>query len=135
MIYLGKLLRENDLNIFLYADKEVFMTHTNTTELELTLVDPFYLSYTIFDCTTGQQEIIRQTINSKPLRYDTGIYYAGIKIHPQLFRVGRHIIQWSYKRYPESNLRKDSYTFDVMRATHYAGEYCRSNYSKDKIVL
>jgi len=156
VIYLGKLLRENDLNIFFYANKEVssgdkdvlntqvgvlndveftLNQYQSTSESKLELIDPYYVSYTIFDCTQGQQEIIRQTINSRPLRYDTGIYYAGIKLHPNIFRIGRHIIQWSYKRYAESNLRKESSSFDVIRTAHYSGEFCKSSYSQDKIVL
>jgi hypothetical protein len=135
VIYLGKLLRENDLNIFLYANKEVLMNDVNSTDIELTFIDPFDISYTIFDCTHGRQEIVRQTINSKPLRHETGIYYAGIKVSPQIFSVGRHIIQWTFKRYPESNLRRESCTFDIVRTAHYVGEFCQSSYSKDKIVL
>lgn len=156
MIYLGKLLQENDLNIFFYANKEIasgdkdilnvqigvlndieftLNQYQSTSESALVLVDPYYVSYTIYDCTQGLQEIIRQTINTKPLRHDTGVYYAGIKLHPRIFRVGRHIIQWSYKRFPESNLRKESISFDIIRTAHYSGEFCKSQYSTDKCII
>ena len=129
MIYLGKLLTKDDLSISFYTDQQ------GSSDGSSILVDPFLVAYTVYDCSSGIQEIIRQTINSNPIRCDTGIYYAGIKLHPSIFRLGRHVIQWTFKRYPESSMRSESRTFDVVRRAHYSGEYCRTTYVNDKIVL
>jgi len=148
MIYLGKLLKVDDVHIFFYANSQVELANKdvldtaagtlnnpeftlNTFESSytqsLTLVDPYYVSYTIFDNTQGKKEIIRQTINSIPMRYDTGIYYVPIKLHPRIFRVGSHIIEWSCRRFMNSNLRIVTDEFKITRNAAYAGEFCQSS--------
>jgi hypothetical protein len=117
MIYLGKQLQKDDLHIFFYREGVLF--------------DPYSVQYTIFDCTTGKEEIIRQTTNSKPMRFDVGSYFVPIHIHPKIFRIGRHIIRWTYKDFIESEIKTSNDQFDVTRPVAYAGEFCRSTYAKE----
>ncbi|MDO8640932.1 MAG: hypothetical protein Q7R33_05260 [Nitrosarchaeum sp.] len=121
MIFLGKLLTKDDIKIFFYNSNHQ-------------LIDPFYVSYTVFDLTTGKQEIIRQTINSKPMRFDTGSYFVPLKLHPIIFRVGRHIVKWAFKQYDDSMLMRESQEFDITRPAEYAGEYCLSKYVKEVTI-
>jgi hypothetical protein len=163
MIYLGKLLKVDDIHIFFYADSQVesgnrdvlgavtgtlnspeftLSTFESTYSQSLTLVDPYYVSYTIFDNTQGKKEIIRQTINSIPMRYDTGIYYVPLKLHPKIFRVGSHIIEWSFRRFADnslgmtsdsaiarnaSSLRTMTDEFMITRNAAYSGEFCQTS--------
>jgi len=126
VIYLGKLLKENDINIFFSADNQ---SGDGTVS-----IDPYCVLYTIYDCTTGKAEIIRQTINSKAMRFDTGHYFVPLKLHPRIFRVGRHKIEWMYKRFLESSLRREMMQFDITRTAHFSGEFCRSVYVNDSSV-
>jgi hypothetical protein len=123
MIYLGKLLTKEDLNVFFYNSDGVMP------------IDPYYVSYTMFDCTHGRQEIIRQTINSLPMKFDNGSYFVPIHLDPKVFRPGRHIIQWSYKKFQDTELQMVSESFDVIMPTKYAGEFCRSTYAREKIIM
>jgi hypothetical protein len=152
MIYLGKLLKEDDLHIFFYAnstvlsgDQDILNTVTDdlnstnftlnsyqsTTEAVSIPFDPYYVSYTIIDNTRCKNEIIRQTINSKPMKFDKGFYYAPIKISPRIFRIGRHYIVWSFRRFCDSALFTKKDSFDVIRPANYSGEFCRSTYAPD----
>lgn len=115
MIYLGKLLTKDDLNVFLYHNDVI--------------VDPFDISYTIFDCTTGKQEVIRQTINSKPMRFDVGSYFVPLHIHPKIFRVGKHLVRWKVQQYSNSLIQQAVEEFDVTRPPAYAGQFCKSKYA------
>lgn len=154
MIYLGKLLKENDLHIFLYADSTVLLDDNDTlntltdelNDIEFTLntyqsssnrtlvpIDPYYISYTIIDNTHQKNEIIRQTVNSKPMKFATGFYYVPIRISSRLFNVGRHYIQWSFKRFCDSPLFTKKDSFDVVRPAAYSGEFCKSTYAKDYV--
>lgn len=146
MIYLGKLLKENDLHIFFYADSiassgdhDVLNTLTDTlstfqsSNRTFVPIDPFYVSYTIIDNTHRKNEIIRQTVNSKPMKFATGFYYVPIRISPRLFNIGRHYIQWSFKRFCDSALFMKKDSFDVVRPAAYSGEFCRSTYAKDYV--
>jgi len=148
MIYLGKLLKVDDIHIFFYANSQTesankdvlgdadgtlndpeftLGTFESTYNQSLTLIDPYYVSYTIFDNTYGKKEIIRQTINSIPMRYDTGIYYVPLKLHPRIFRVGNHIIEWSFRRFESSSLRTMTDGFNIARSAAYAGEFCQTS--------
>jgi len=121
MIYLGKLLKKDDITIAFYADD---------IDSAGIAIDPFLVTYTIFDCTHGKSEVIRQTINSVPMRYDTGKYFVPLKIDPQVFRVGRHKIEWVYKRFEDYPLQTSLGEFDIVRDASYSGEFCRSVYAQ-----
>jgi hypothetical protein len=115
MIYLGKLLTKDDLKAFIYC-RDV-------------IVDPFGILYTIFDCTTGKQEVIRQTINSKPMRFDVGSYFVPLHIHPKIFRIGKHLIRWQVQQYSNSVIQQAGEEFEITRPPAYAGEFCISKYA------
>jgi len=124
VIYLGKLLKENDLNIF-------FLVKDQSGTIS---IDPYCVLYTIYDCTHNKSEVIRQTINSKAMRFDIGHYYVPLKLHPRIFHVGRHKIEWMYKRFPESNMRRQIMQFDISRNAHFSGEFCKSVYSENSAI-
>jgi len=153
MIYLGKLLQNDDLTIFFSVNDVVadvdkdelndnsdllndidftLNTWQTLTEQGLVAFDPYFVAYTIYDCTHGKEEIIRQTTNSKPMRADVGHYWAPFKVDPKLFRVGRHIIKWEYKRYFDSELEASASMFDITRPAAYSGEFCNTSYSTVK---
>lgn len=123
MIYLGKLLTKDDLKIFFFNSDGV------------TPIDPYHVVYTIFDCTHGGQEIIRQTINSVPMKFDHGSYFVPIHLHPKIFRPGHYVIQWSYKKFEDSELQMITQSFDVVTPTSYAGEFCKSTYANERIIM
>lgn len=114
MIYLGKLLQKDDLPIFVYNND--------------VLIDPYYISYSICDCTTGKCERIRQTLNSIPMRFDVGSYFIPIHLDPLIFRVGRHVVRWVVQKYFDSSKIQSSNEFYVSRSPFYSGEFCRSTY-------
>jgi hypothetical protein len=122
MIYLGKLLTNRDLKIFFFDIDGV------------TPVDPYYVSYTMFDLTHNKKEIISQTINNKPMKFDHGSYFAPIDLDPKVFRPGRHLIQWSFKRFSYNNIELMNATFDITRPTYWAGEFCKMPYAVDRTV-
>jgi len=122
MIYLGKLLTKDDLKIFFFDIDGVMP------------IDPAVVSYTIFDLTHNKKEIIRQTINSKPMRYDIGHYFVPIHLDPLIFRTGRHLIQWAFKRFTDLDTQMVNDTFDITRPTYWAGEFCNVPYAVDKTI-
>lgn len=126
MIYLGKLLKENDITISFVADD---------IDSAGIAIDPYLVTYTIFDCTHGKSEIIRQTINSVPMKYDTGKYFVPLKIDPRIFRIGRHCIEWTYQRFIDYPLQTSKGQFDVVRDAHYSGEFCRSTYAQLQVNI
>jgi len=114
MIYLGKLLEKDDLHVFIYSGA--------------TLVDPYSITYTMFDCTQGKQEIIRQTINSKPMKFDTGSYFVPIKLDPKVFRIGRHLIRWSVMEIAGGSVQQATNDFAITRPPYFSGEFCNMKY-------
>lgn len=149
MIYLGKLLQNDDLRA-LVAERGIITVNSvgglndplqllnenldlndflNTTVAGLVPLDPCFISYTIVDCTHGREEIIRETMNSRPMRSAKGLYFAPLKIDPKLFTVGRHLILWHVKRHVDSQLEMFVQEFDVTRQASYSGEFSRSTYS------
>ena len=149
MIFLGKLLQNDDLNIFFYMnnvvtthdkdiindedgllnDKEFTLNTWSTTTIEGQVeFDPYHVRYTIYDLTHGLEEEMRHTVNSKPMRAAKGHYWAPLKINPRFFRIGRHMIKWEFKQYFDSELQVSVEEFDVVRPVAYAGEFCESVY-------
>jgi len=150
MIFLGKLLQNDDLNIFFYVNdiiehpnKDVLNdpngllndveftlnTFTTYTERGLKPFDPYFVSYTIFDLTHGKEELIRHTTNSKPMRYGIGHYWVPLKINPRFFRIGRHLIKWEFKQYFDSEIQVSTEEFDIVRPAAFSGEFCASTYA------
>ena len=121
MIFLGKTLTKDDLPIFIYSNGQ--------------LVDPCSITYTIFDCTTGKSEIIRQTINSKPMKFDKGCYFIPLRLNSQIFRTGRHIVQWQVKQYSDSDVQQVIKDFDIIRPAHFAGEFSNAKYPNSTRAL
>ena len=115
MIWLGKLLTKDDIHVFTY-DGAV-------------LIDVDYIRYTIYDFTTGLQEVIRQTENSEPMRYDVGSYFVPLKLDPKVFRVGRHLVRWQIKKYFHTPLEQAMDEFDIARAAQYNGDFCKQQYA------
>jgi hypothetical protein len=114
MIYLGKLLKQDDIKVFTY----------NGTEL----IDVDYITYVIYDCTTGKQEVIRQTENSVPMRFDVGSYFVPLHLDPKIFRVGRHRVRWQVKQFSDSIMQQATDEFDIIRRPMYNGDFCKQPY-------
>lgn len=153
MIYLGKLLQHGDLRAFVFDEGVITVndldilndpnsllndlhttlnTFSNTTTSGLRPFDPYFISYTIIDCTHGREEVIRSTINSRPMKFQDGGYFAPFKVDPVYFRIGRHLILWQYRRYFDSTLESTVQDFNISRQAAYSGEFCASQYAEDK---
>jgi len=149
VIWLGKSLKMSDLGVWVLEDRVVPVNSdqpldpivqelnpgTDLGSLDgssarlLIPVDPHHISYTIVDCAHGHEEIIRQTINSRPMRAGKGHYFAPIKIDPKLFRIGRHLVLWHVRKYHDGTMELIVQEFDVVRQSHWSGEFSNSTYS------
>ena len=120
MIYIGKLLEQTDLDVYIYYNNA--------------LIDPFSIFYSIFDCTKGKSELIKQTAHSQPMRFDIGSYFVPIRINPILFTTGRHLVKWQIQQNQGDEIKQVTEEFDVVRTANYAGEFFKSTYANSTKV-
>lgn len=77
--------------------KDLFITVRNTADV---LVDPFNISYSIFDSTGGTDTLIAPASRT-PVRSSVGLYYADFTVDAAA-NIGDHTIQWSVQETPTS---------------------------------
>ena len=77
----SQALTKNELNAYFYIGGN--------------LSDPYWVTYTLFDCTSGNDEIIGLAERT-PIKFETGSYYAPWTV-PDDEPLGLHKIRWRYK--------------------------------------
>ena len=94
----GQTLTKDDLNAFFYVGGS--------------LSDPFLANYTLFDSTSGIDQIIGLPERT-PIKYSTGSYYAPWSV-PSDEPIGLHKIQWKYKENATSELKIETEEFEIL---------------------
>ncbi len=97
---IGDHIGVGDLDILLYDSGNV-------------PVDPFWITYTIYDCTTGNK--IAKPLVGAPSRAGVGEYFVFLFFMAGQWNIGSHIIEWKYKSTQQSNVVKSIQRFDVVR--------------------
>ena len=94
----GQTLTKDDLNAFFYVGGS--------------LSDPFWATYTLYDSTTGSDQIIGLP-DRTPIKYSTGSYYAPWSV-PDDEPIGRHKITWKYKENSTSEIKIETEEFEIL---------------------
>lgn len=94
----GQTLTKDDLNVFLYVGGS--------------LSDPFSITYTLIDSTTGTDQVIGLP-DRFPIKFGTGQYYAPWTL-PDDEPVGPHKITWKYKESATSAIKTETEEFEVI---------------------
>jgi hypothetical protein len=94
----GQTLTKDDLNVFFYVGAN--------------LSDPYWASYTLYDCTSGHDEVIGLPERT-PLKFTTGGYFAPWTV-PDDEPVGLHKVRWRYKETATSSIRDDVEEFQII---------------------
>jgi hypothetical protein len=94
----GQPLTKDDLNVYFYIGGS--------------LSDPFWLTYTLYDSTSGTDEIIGIP-ERVPIKFGAGSYYAPWTV-PDDEPVGLHKIRWRYKESATSAEKQDIEEFAVI---------------------
>lgn len=122
----GEPLTRDDLNIYVYEP---------TTPP--TYVNPFRITYTIYRVISDRfynqecgEEPINETIDSVPLPFGTGKYYAPW-VMPRDISVGRYRIKWNIKRYSDSPYFEEAEEFQIIKPAMTRAEACGSNGNGD----
>lgn len=71
------------------TQKDLYINVRNTSNV---LVDPYSISYNIFDTSAGV-EVLMPPPNQQPIRVGVGSYYSDYKI-PDAANIGSYMIQW-----------------------------------------
>ena len=95
----GKTLGPDDLNI----------TIRDTSQ---TLIDPFSITYAIFDNTTGV-EVLLGSPAATPVKASTGQYYAPFVV-PSDTNIGDYLIRWTIKETAASPVMQSVQEFNVV---------------------
>jgi len=93
----SQTLTKDDLNAYFYINGH--------------LSDPFSVTYTLFDSTTGTDEVIGLP-DRTPIKYATGSFYAPWTV-PDDEPIGAHKIVWKFKENATSIVKQDTEDFDI----------------------
>jgi hypothetical protein len=94
----GQTLTSGDLNAFFYVGGN--------------LSDPFWVTYTLYDSSSGTDQIIGLP-DRTPIKYATGSFYAPWST-PTDEPLGHHKISWKYKQDATSEIKIDTEEFEVL---------------------
>ena len=94
----GTVLTKEHLNIYFYVGGN--------------LMDPFNVTYTIYDSTTGTDQIIGLP-DRTPIKFAIGSYYAPWEV-PDDEPTGAHKIVWKYKETATSDIILEHEEFEVL---------------------
>jgi hypothetical protein len=94
----GQTLTKSDLNIYFYVNSN--------------LSDPYFVTYTLYDSTSGTDEIIGLP-DRTPLKFSTGSYFASWTI-PDDEPLGVHKIRWKYRDSATSQIKEDVEEFQII---------------------
>lgn len=94
----GQALTKDDLNVYLYIGGS--------------LSDPYWITYTLFDSTSGTDEIIGLP-ERVPIKFGAGSYFAQWTV-PDDEPVGLHKIRWKYKESATSIEKQDVEEFQII---------------------
>lgn len=94
----GQTTTKEDLNVFFYVNGS--------------LSDPFTVSYTLFDSSTGTDEVIGLP-NRFPIKFGIGSFFAPWTI-PDDEPAGVHKIKWEYKEDATSETKIDIEEFNIV---------------------
>jgi hypothetical protein len=94
----GQTLTKEDLNVYFYIGGS--------------LSDPYWVTYTLFDSTSGKDEIIGLP-ERIPLKFGVGSYFAPWTV-PDDEPVGIHKIRWKYKDTATANEKQDVEEFQII---------------------
>jgi hypothetical protein len=76
------------------------------------LSDPFWVSYTILDSTTGTDELIGMP-DRNPIKFGIGSFYAPWTL-PDDEPIGLHKITWKFKESATSEIKSETEEFQVI---------------------
>jgi len=94
----GQVLTKDDLNVYFYVGGS--------------LSDPFYVTYTFYDSSTGTDELIGLP-DRIPIKFGTGSFYAPWSV-PDDEPLGLHKIVWKYRESATSDIKTDTEEFDLV---------------------
>jgi len=94
----GQTTTKDDLNVFFYVGGS--------------LSDPFWVTYTLYDSTSGTDEVIGLPDRS-PIKFEVGSFYAPLTV-PDDEPVGLHKIKWRYKESATSQENTDVEEYKVI---------------------
>jgi hypothetical protein len=94
----GQALTKDDLNVYFYIGGS--------------LSDPFWVTYTLFDSTSGTDEIIGLP-ERIPIKFGAGSYFAQWTV-PDDEPIGVHKIRWKYKESATSQVKEDIEEFQII---------------------
>lgn len=94
----GQVLTKENLNVFFYVGGN--------------LTDPFSVTYTLYDSTTGTDQVIGLP-DRTPIKFAVGSYYAPWEV-PDDEPTGIHKIEWKYKDSATSAVKIDVEEFNVL---------------------
>lgn len=94
----GQALTKSDLNVYFYVSGN--------------LSDPYWVTYTLYDSTTGNDEVIGLP-DRIPLKFETGSYFANWTV-PDDEPIGLHKIRWKYKESSNSITKEDVEEFQII---------------------
>jgi hypothetical protein len=94
----GETTTKNDLNVYFYVGGS--------------LSDPFWVTYTLYDCSSGNDEVIGLPDRS-PIKFEVGSFYAPWTV-PDDEPVGLHKVKWRYKETSTSEEKTDIEEFKVI---------------------
>ena len=94
----SQTVAKEDLNVFFYVAG--------------TLSDPFVVTYTLYESTTGTDQVIGLP-DRTPIKFATGSYYAPWTIADDE-PVGLHKISWKYRESATSEIKIDTEEFQII---------------------
>lgn len=102
----GETLTKDNLNVYFYIDGS--------------LSDPFNVTYTLLDSTTGSDQIIGLP-DRIPIKFGIGSFYAPWTV-PDDEPVGPHKIKWTYRESATSEIKIDIEEFEVIPICSNVGQ-------------
>lgn len=91
-------LTKEDLNVFFYVAGS--------------LSDPFVITFTLYDSTTGTDQVIGLP-DRTPIKFATGSYYASWTI-PDDEPIGAHKVIWKFRESATSEIKTDTEEFEIV---------------------
>jgi len=114
----GQELTKKDLNIYIFE-----------TTTPLTPFEPFRITYTIYRVISDRfynqhcgEEALRETVNSVPLPFGMGEYFAPW-VMPKDIQLGPYRIKWQIKKYVDSPWWEEAEEFEIVAP----GSICTDN--------
>lgn len=115
----GEPLSRDDLKIFIQ-------------DLNGNYVSPAWITYTIYRVISDRfynqecgEEPILETINSVPLPFGIGKFYAAWQM-PHDISVGTFRIKWNFKEFPDSRIQEEVQEFNIVQKATTRAEACAS---------